>query len=71
VSGVEALELESPEVELEFLAPELEGAVSDSMILGWVPGILPLRGYYQPLGRRCRCSRMSPGSSIPIVLPSS
>lgn len=34
-----ALEAESPEVELEFLAPELEGAVSESMIPDWFLGI--------------------------------
>jgi hypothetical protein len=43
VSAV-ALEAESPEVELEFLAPELEGAVSESMIPDWFLGILPLPG---------------------------
>ena len=45
MSGVEALVAESPEVELEFLARELEGAVSESMILGWFLGIPPLPGY--------------------------
>ena len=45
MSGVEALEAESPGVELAFLAPELEGAVLESMILGWFPGILPLPGW--------------------------
>ena len=34
-----ALEAESPEVELGFLAPELEGAVSESMIPDWFLGI--------------------------------
>ena len=43
VSAV-ALEAESPEVELEFLALELEGAVSELMIPDWFPGILPLPG---------------------------
>jgi hypothetical protein len=43
VSAV-ALEAESPEVELEFLAPELEGAVSESMIPDWFLGIPPLPG---------------------------
>jgi hypothetical protein len=41
VSAV-ALEAESPEVALEFLAPELEGAVST--IPDWFLGILPLPG---------------------------
>ena len=45
MSEVEALEAESPEVGLEFLARELEGAVSESMILGWCLGIPPLPGY--------------------------
>ena len=40
----EVLEAESLEGELEFPALESEG-VSESMILGWCPGILPLPGY--------------------------
>jgi hypothetical protein len=43
VSAV-ALAAESPDVALEFLAPELEGAASGSMIPDWVLGIPPLPG---------------------------
>jgi hypothetical protein len=42
---VEAWEPESPEPGLEFPVRELEGGVSESLILGWFPAIRLLTAY--------------------------